>query len=182
MQPAQRDDEVFDLVDENDNVIGTATRKEVHTQKLFHRAIHVLLFNKADQVFLQKRSQWKDTAPNCWDSSASGHVDSGEAYYDTAIRECEEELGIQIDHLEPFTKLHPDAQNGWEFVEVFIGQHEGPFELNPSEISDGKWFSREKVEDLLKTSPEQCASAFKQVWDVWEGERSSPRNPISLRT
>ena len=138
MQLAQRDDEVFDLVDAEDQVIGTATRREVHTRKLFHRAVHVLLFNQAGQVFLQKRSPNKDTAPNCWDSSASGHVDSGENYYDTALRECQEELGVEIGQLNKLTKLHPDQQNGWEFVEVFLGHHEGPFELNPAEITDGK--------------------------------------------
>ena len=168
MEHAQREDEVFDLVDENDRVIGTATRKEVHSKKLFHRAIHVLLFNKLGQVFLQRRSPWKDTAPNCWDSSASGHVDTGEAYYDTAIRECEEELGIQIESLEKLIKLHPDSQNGWEFVEVYLGKHEGPFVLNPAEISDGAWFSKEEVEELLSSSPDQCAAAFKQVWDALE--------------
>ena len=167
MQLAQRDDEVFDLVDLEDNVIGTATRKEVHTRKLFHRAVHVLLFNEAGQVFLQKRSPNKDTAPNCWDSSASGHVDSGEAYYTTAIRECQEELGVEVEELERLTKLHPDQQNGWEFVEVYHGRHEGPFELNPAEITEGKWCTVEDVNAMMVEIPEMLAAAFKQVWEVW---------------
>ena len=174
MHLAQRDDEVFDLVDSEDNVIGMATRKEVHSQKLFHRAVHVLLFNQAGQVFLQKRSPHKDTAPNCWDSSASGHVDSGETYYATAIRECQEELGVEIEQLEKLTKLHPDQQNGWEFVEVFLGQHEGPFDLNPAEITEGKWCSQEDVDRMIEEIPDLLASAFKQVWEVWNNHSSEP--------
>ena len=37
----------------------------------------------------------KDTFPGAWDSSSSGHVDSGEDYDDCAVRELREELGLR---------------------------------------------------------------------------------------
>lgn len=168
MQPAQSQDEVFDLVDENDKVIGQATRGEVHSKGLYHRAIHVLLFNNKGQVFLQKRSMAKDTAPGCWDSSASGHVDSGEDYPQTAVRECREELGVEVNGLQKLAKLAPGTENGWEFVEIYTGHHEGPFELHPAEIEDGKWFAPDEVGHLLQSQPETCALSFKQVWAKWK--------------
>ena len=73
-------EEIFDVVNERDEVIGQQPRSEVHRLGLMHRAVHVLVFNAAGQVFLQKRSMKKDRQPGLWDSSASGHMDTGEDY------------------------------------------------------------------------------------------------------
>ena len=71
-------EEIFDIVNERDEVIGRAPRAEVHARGLLHRAAHMLVFNSRGEVFLQKRSLRKDRQPGVWDSSASGHVDAGE--------------------------------------------------------------------------------------------------------
>src|SRR4030081_713278 len=90
-------EEIFDVVNESDEIIGQRSRAEVHRLGLMHRAVHVLVFNSRGQVFLQKRSMTKDRQPGLWDSSASGHVDSGEDYDRCAIRELREELGLRLD-------------------------------------------------------------------------------------
>ena len=72
--------EMFPVVDEDDRVIRSAPRGEVHGNNLRHRAVHILLFNRQNEVYLQKRSRWKDRHPLVWDSSAAGHVDAGEEY------------------------------------------------------------------------------------------------------
>src|SRR5690242_14497711 len=89
-------EEIFDVVNEMDEVIGRRPRSEVHRLGLMHRAIHVLVFNQAGQLFLQKRSMLKDRQPGVWDSSSSGHVDSGEEYDACAIRELREEIGLRL--------------------------------------------------------------------------------------
>ena len=89
-------EEIFDVVNERDEVIGRQTRGEVHRLGLIHRAVHVLVFNAAGQVFLQKRSMKKDRQPGLWDSSASGHVDADEDYDACAARELREEIGLQL--------------------------------------------------------------------------------------
>ena len=94
----QRALEIFDVVNDRDEVIGSAPRNEVHRLGLMHRATHVLVFNSRGELFLQKRSQKKDRQPGLWDSSASGHVDKGETYDACAARELKEELGL--DHFE----------------------------------------------------------------------------------
>src|SRR5271156_2765821 len=93
---AQRQDEIFDVVNDQDEVIGQRSRGEVHRLGLKHRAVHVLVFNGRGEVFLQKRSMQKDTFPGAWDSSASGHLDSGEDYDACAARELREELGLTV--------------------------------------------------------------------------------------
>ena len=88
--------EVFDIVDEDDRIIGQATRDEVHGNPgLIHRVVHILVFNRSNDIYLQKRSKNKDVQPGKWDTSVGGHVDKDESYKDAAVREMEEELGIK---------------------------------------------------------------------------------------
>src|SRR5882672_4498253 len=89
-------EEVFDIVNERDEVIGQAPRKDVHARGLWHRAVHVLVFNARGEVFLQKRSMKKDIAAGKWDSSSSGHLDRGEDYDTCAVREVREEIGLLL--------------------------------------------------------------------------------------
>jgi len=96
--------ELLDVVDENDNVVAVKTRGEIHARGLMHRAVHILLFNSSGELFLQKRSLAKDEQPGKWDSSAAGHVDSGEDYADCARREIGEELGIGHVEAGPLTR------------------------------------------------------------------------------
>ena len=91
-------DEIFDVVDENDNVIGRATRKECNSNPdLIHRAVFILVYNDKDEILWQKRSLTKDAAPGKWVTSVSGHVDAGEDYVDATIREVMEEIGIDVE-------------------------------------------------------------------------------------
>ena len=75
MKISDNQNEIFDVVDENDKVIGQARRGEAHrNKKLIHRSVGVLVFNKKGELFLQQRSATKDTDPLKWTISASGHV------------------------------------------------------------------------------------------------------------
>ena len=100
-------EDIFDVVDEFDKVIGQKPRSEVHAEGLRHRAVHVLVFNEDNELFMQKRSKTKDTWPGAWDGSCTGHVDAGEDYKEAAHRELQEELGwreIETAHLETIIK------------------------------------------------------------------------------
>src|SRR5437868_2592479 len=89
-------EELFDVVNERDEVISQLARREVHRRGLRHRAVHVLIYNSRGEVLLQKRSAKKDTFPLRWDSSAAGHLNPGEPYDACALRELEEELGFAL--------------------------------------------------------------------------------------
>ena len=164
---AQRDDEIFDVVNDRDEVTGQATRKEVHRQKLRHRAVHALAFGRDGRVFLQKRSMLKDTSPGCWDSSCSGHLDSGEPYDAAVVRELGEEIGLTVsaEHgLAPLFKLAACAETGWEFVWVYRLRSDGPFVLHPAEVERGEWLAVEAVTRGIQERPMEFTRAFKYIW------------------
>ena len=158
-------EEIFDVVNERDEVIDRKPRREVHRLGLLHRAVHVLVFNAQGQVFLQKRSMKKDRQPGLWDSSASGHVDSGEDYDATAVREVWEEIGLRLPKAPVrLFKIDACAETDQEFVWVYRCESEGPFELNRDEIDQGEWFSPAEVSRWMKEKPGEFASALLFIW------------------
>lgn len=158
-------EEIFDVVNEHDEVVGQAPRKEVHARGLLHRAVHVLVFNAGGQLFLQKRSMSKDTSPGLWDSSASGHLDSGEDYDYCAVRELREEIGLMIERPPArWFRVVASAETGQEFVWVYRLENDGPFTLHPDEIEQGEWFAPERVTRWIADKPQEFANAFRLIW------------------
>jgi isopentenyldiphosphate isomerase len=157
--------EILDVVNGSDEVIDRRPRHEVHRLGLKHRAVHVLVFNARGEVFLQKRSMKKDTAAGLWDSSASGHVNSGEDYDPCAMRELREEIGLNVAEPPPrLFKVDAHPETGWEFCWVYRCENEGPFELNSEEIEYGEWFAPAKITRWIAQKPGDFASSFRYVW------------------
>lgn len=163
---AQNADELFDVVDEQDRVVGQARRADVHAQKLRHRAVHVLCLDEAGRVFLQRRSMLKDSAPGKWCASCSGHLDAGEDYDAAAVRELAEEIGVNVEaaSLERWLRLEACRETGMEFLWVYRVRHEGPFTLHPAEIMDGAWYERAALDAAIRDRPREFAGAFRHLW------------------
>lgn len=89
--------EMLEVVDENDNVVGLETRARIHQDGLFHREIHIWFFTPNGEVIFQHRAKDKDTYPDKLDATVGGHVESSMSYEETAVKECKEETGIDID-------------------------------------------------------------------------------------
>jgi isopentenyl-diphosphate delta-isomerase len=158
-------EEIFDVVNERDEVVAQVPRSEVHAKKLRHRAVHVLVFNACGQLFLQKRSMTKDTAKGKWDSSASGHLDQGEDYDACAVREVWEEIGLKLAAPpERILRVAACAETGQEFVWVYRCESEGPFTLHPEEIERGGWFAPAEISRWMAERPRDFAWAFTFIW------------------
>lgn len=157
--------ELLSVVDKNDQIIDTLSRKKIHALGLRHRAVHILVFNTQGELFLQKRSMKKDQNKGLWDTSAAGHVDAGEKYIDAAIRETEEELGINITKtLSPLFTLSPTKQLGMEFIKVYQCIHNGSFTLNTDEIEMGNWLSTTKISNCIRNNDPTITETFKAIW------------------
>jgi len=161
-------EDIFDIVNERDEVTGRAPRSEVHARGLLHRAVHVLVFNSRGEIFLQKRSMKKDRQPGVWDSSCSGHVDSGEDYDQTTVRELREEIGLHLTAPpQRLFKIDACEETDAEFVWIYRCENEGPFQLHPDEIETGDWFAPERVSKWIEEKPQDFAPAFVLIWKMF---------------
>ena len=156
-------EEMFDVVNERDEIIGRQTRREVHRLGLRHRAVHVLVFNSRGELFLQKRSLKKDCFPGVWDSSASGHLNCGEDYDACAVRELREEIGLQVPGQRLF-KMDACAETGQEHVWVYRCRADGPVTLDAEEIERGDWFTPAEITRWTREKPEDFAAGFLLIW------------------
>ncbi|MCX7095615.1 MAG: NUDIX domain-containing protein [Methylobacter sp.] len=155
--------DLLSVVDEDDCVIDICPRHIIHATGLRHRAVHILVFNDQGQLFLQKRSMNKDLNRGLWDTSAAGHVDAGEDYHVSALREVEEELGVGAV-LEPLFKLPATAAIGMEFIQVYRCVHNGPFILAADEIDEGGWFSVTEIAERVIADDQSLTETFKTLW------------------
>jgi 16S rRNA (adenine1518-N6/adenine1519-N6)-dimethyltransferase len=166
---SQNDDEIFDVVDENDVPFSKATRAEVHAKNLIHRAVHVLVFNRNGDLWLQKRSLCKDKNPGVWDSSVSGHLDAGEDYLTAAIRELGEEIGVEkiAEDLKQVVSLKPSEETGWEHIQLFTTQHDGAVNFPAAEIESMMPFPIAEIKVWVEASPADFSPTFRMMFEAW---------------
>jgi len=158
------DQEIYNIVDENDCVIGEASRKYIHQNKLLHRSVHILVFNSRKELFLQKRALCKDESPGLWDTSTAGHVDAGENYLDCAHREILEELNIKVV-LIPSIKISACKNTHGEHVQVYTCITDDLIKVNPKEIDEGTFFNLLTIQENISNNPDQFTSSFKLLFN-----------------
>ncbi len=144
--------EIFEVVSPEGDFIKYATRQECHSNPdLLHKTVHILLFNKQKQLWLQKRSVTKDIQPDRWDTSVGGHAVPGETTETAAKRETLEETNVNIDN--PTFCYSYLMRNNIESELVntycYLLDDNTCIKFDPCEISDGKFFSRNKISDSL---------------------------------
>lgn len=162
-------DELIAVVDENDKVIGTDTRDNVHKKGVLHREIAVILFNNRDEILLQKRQD-----SGRYSFSAAGHFPVNENYLQGALREAKEEIGIELKEsdLKQIAKLRRDVdRDGLRnnvFLEIFELRKDfkiKDFKIDNSEVESIKFFSIEQIEKMISKNPENFGRGFKKVFE-----------------
>ncbi len=158
--------EWFDVVDALDRPIGKERREVVHARKLFHRAIHVFVLDAAGRMLVQKRSMLKDSAPGLWCSSCSGHLDAGEDYLAAAVRELEEELGLEIrpEDLSQILSVSPCMETGWEFCRLFFLLDDGPYVFEPSEITELRSLALNELDEWVASGADEFSLSFLHLY------------------
>ena len=142
--------EIFPVVDEDGNVIGSATRGECHSgSKLLHPVVHLHVFNSEGQLYLQKRPEWKDIQPGKWDTAVGGHIDYGEVPEDALRREVSEELGITDFTPEFVTRYVFESSREKELVYVYRCSYDGPVKPSASELDGGRFWSVQEIVDAM---------------------------------
>ncbi len=142
-------EEILDLVNEQDEVIGSLSRAEIYRQGLHnYRVVHGLIVNKAGKIWIPKRTATKKIFPSALDYSSAGHVESGETYEQSFIRETQEELNIDLNLgkvvWRELGKLTPvDGAHCFQMV-YEIQTEETPL-YNPHDFSEAHWMTPEEI-------------------------------------
>lgn len=162
----QSPDEVFDVVDERDVVVGREFRREIHRRGLLHRAIHIFWLRDDGQLCLQRRSYAKDNCPGMLSSSCAGHVDSGEDYRQAAVRELREELGISVAAASlrevDYAPWHADLGN--EFVRSYVLRGEHATTLAAFEVDSLVWRTPAETEAWALAEPDVFSSPLTHLF------------------
>ena len=159
--PKDNRDELFYLVDDNDEVLGSVTRGQAHSSNsIRHRSIFILLFNDQNELLLQKRSLDKDTFPGFWTVSVSGHVAYGQSYDEAAQREMAEEIGLDLP-LDFVDKIYLPAER--EFASIYRATLSSEVKINfdQDEISQVKWIAKKQLVEFLTEN--EVTPAARQV-------------------
>lgn len=142
-------EELVDIVDEDDRVIGRTTRAQMRREKLLHRVVAVLCRNRDGEIYVHRRTATKDLFPSLYDMFAAGTVEAGESYDDAARRELEEELGISGVTLQPLFRHRYEGDQTRSHTAVYSVEWDGPIVHQASEIAWGEFRS---IDALLANS------------------------------
>lgn len=163
--------EILDIVDKDDRVIGQASRQEIHNKALLHRSVNMLLFRNRE-IFLQKRSKDKKSFPSIWDLSCAEHVLSGETYQEAAVRGFWEELGIKVT-VERIREVHSQDNSYFiegnkvvdiELVELYKTEYLGEIKLDPVEVMEGIFLSIPDIKKMVRKNSSQFTPWFLDEW------------------
>lgn len=143
--------ELWDLYDKNRKLTeDTMVRGDEMKPDTYHLVIHVVIFNSENQMLIQKRKHDKASNPNMWDISVGGSVTAGEMSQLGAMRETEEELGLQIDLHNQLPHLSITFERGYD--DIYIVNREA--EINElavpnDEVSDAKWATIDEIHEMI---------------------------------
>jgi len=120
--------EYFDVLNENGNKTGEVKlRGEVHRDGDWHKAVRIWVINDDGELIMQKRSSKRESNPNMWIETTSGHIDAGDTSINAAVRELKEEIGLDVQEEELeylFTVKESSIHNGNfidnEFVDIYL--------------------------------------------------------------
>jgi len=158
-------DELLQLVDEEGRPSGSAPRAACHgNPALIQAVVHLYLFDPRGRLYLQKRSETKDTCPGLWDSSVGGHLGAGETAAQALERELREELGLALAELRELRQLPSYlTRTDWEseYVFPFRAVFDGEPRPDLREISEGRFEPPEGIRGRIATRPEEFTLHFR---------------------
>jgi len=146
-------DELLDLVDESDQIIGDLWKSKAHKNpKLIHREVAIIIHNDKGKVLFQKRSKTKKVNPGIWAESVAGHVPKGMKPTDAAHMELKEELGFDTE-LAFFGKTLARMLSETHFTYWFTGKYpkDAKIKLQKDEVEKVSFLSPEEFKKLIKS-------------------------------
>ena len=144
-----------------------AAKDEVFKDGLLHGAAHIWVWcrhKNSLKVLVQKRAASKRTWPNRYDISAAGHIDLGETPLTAALRETQEEIGLDVTQGElaevAVHRAHLKTDDGSienEFQWIYLLELSAlaDFNLQANEVSAVEWLDLEEFKRAVRGTSEQ---------------------------
>lgn len=150
-----RKKELIDIVDKQNNVVGTSDVDTAHDQKLMHRVAGVFVFDVEGNLYLQSGGKYGKL-----DLSVGGHVQSEESYNDAARREMFEEIGLDsiLTHISTFLPKNAKMNHFWAIYTATTPQ--GWIFIETEEVKSLEKMSIEKITSLIKSDPDTFTHGF----------------------
>jgi isopentenyldiphosphate isomerase len=146
-------EEIVDLVDEEDRVVGQAPRREVRTRNLLHREVAAIVRNRVGDIYVHRRTVTKDVFPDMYDMFVAGVVTSGESYEEAIRRELAEELGVQgVEPALLFKSRYRDPDINW-WTCCYEVVWDGPVRHQEEEIAWGRFMPEGELTAKLDELP-----------------------------
>jgi len=145
-------DELLDLVNELDQVIGQEYKTTVYQKKLNNfRVINAFVINNRNEIWVPQRSPSKKLFPLCLDASVGGHVMAGETYDQAFARETMEELAIDIQQVQHslLGKLTPQTNPVSAFMHLYLIHTNVAPDYNKNDFVDARWYSISGLLDAI---------------------------------
>jgi isopentenyldiphosphate isomerase len=159
--------ELVDVVDERNEVVGQAPLKDVHRDGLIHRTARVFIQNSKGEIFIVHKVPEKG---GVWSGSSSGHIRTKEEPNDGALREASEELNVKLKIrllAEPYfleSRIYNPPELDRAFHYVFLGEHDGPFNLERRELDDGCFKPKQEIRRMIEGG-EKFSQGFVQAFN-----------------
>jgi len=152
-------EELFEVVDETDKVIGLRKRGEVHALGLRHRAVQVIIVDGRGRILLQQRAKDKDLMPLKWDFGIAEHLEPNETGREAGRRGAEEELNIKVRNLKFLGKMYfkykyPNNEIDNESNQIFSAEFDGEIKFKDSEVQAVEFVEKGKLLREMKEKPE----------------------------
>ena len=144
------EEELIDVIDENNQVIGTVIRKEMRTKNLLHRGVIIFVLNSEGKIFVHKRTATKDIHPSKYDMTCGGGVIAGENYETAAKRETQEEVGITNTNLKYLFDFRYKSHDDNYIAKVYSCVYDGELTIDNTEIEKGSFMTIEELKNLIK--------------------------------
>jgi len=146
-------EELVAIVDEENRVVGSASRSVMRRFTLIHRATYILLFNGRGELFVQQRTENKDIYPGYYDIANGGVVQAGEDYDISARRELAEEVGITGVPITPLFDFYWQDANNKVWGRAYTCVADGPITLQEEEVQWGQFMPLDEVLQLRRKKP-----------------------------
>lgn len=159
----------YQIVDEEDNLIGHKKREEIDPQKDIYRIGALWLTNESGEILIAQRVLTKDKDPGKWGPAAAGTMEEGETYESNIYKEAEEEIGLTGVKLKigPSQRFRHPRQAFCQWYTAVCDWPECRFVLQADEVAKVKWIGPKELREDVENFPEKYVPGMKSEIDLF---------------